>query len=61
MITLRASEIAKIVGGELIGDDIAVTGAPVFDSSAATPGSIFLALKGEKAIEPAIRICLILG
>jgi UDP-N-acetylmuramoyl-tripeptide--D-alanyl-D-alanine ligase len=49
MITLRASEIAKIVGGELIGDDIAVTGAPVFDSSAATPGSIFLALKGEKA------------
>jgi len=49
MITLRASEIAKIVGGELIGDDIAVTGAPVFDSSVATPGSIFLALKGEKA------------
>jgi UDP-N-acetylmuramoyl-tripeptide--D-alanyl-D-alanine ligase len=49
MITLRASEIAKIVGGKLIGDDIAVTGAPVFDSSAATPGSIFLALKGEKA------------
>jgi UDP-N-acetylmuramoyl-tripeptide--D-alanyl-D-alanine ligase len=49
MITLRASEIAKIVGGELIGDDISVSGAPVFDSSAAMPGSIFLALKGEKA------------
>jgi UDP-N-acetylmuramoyl-tripeptide--D-alanyl-D-alanine ligase len=49
MITLRASEIAKIVGGELIGDDISVSGAPVFDSSAAIPGSIFLALKGEKA------------
>ena len=48
MITLRASEIASIVGGELIGDDVTVTAAPVFDSSAATPGSIFLALKGEK-------------
>ncbi|CAB4536756.1 unannotated protein [freshwater metagenome] len=49
MINLRASEIAKIVGGELIGDDVAVTSAPVFDSKAAKPGSIFLALKGEKA------------
>jgi len=49
MITLRALEIAIIVGGELIGEDVAVTAAPVFDSNAATPGSIFLALKGEKA------------
>lgn len=49
MIPLRASEIAKIVSGELFGDDIAVTAPPVFDSSSATPGSIFLALKGEKA------------
>ena len=49
MITLQASEIAKIVGGELIGDDLAVTAPPVFDSSSATLGSIFLALKGEKA------------
>jgi UDP-N-acetylmuramoyl-tripeptide--D-alanyl-D-alanine ligase len=49
MINLRASEIAKIVGGELVGDDVAVTSAPVFDSKAAKPGSIFLALKGEKA------------
>jgi len=48
MINLRASEIAKIVGGELIGDDVLVTAAPVFDSNEATPGSIFLALKGEK-------------
>ncbi len=48
MINLRASEIAKIVGGELVGDDVAVTSAPVFDSKAAKPGSIFLALKGEK-------------
>jgi len=49
MITLQASEIAKIVGGELIGDDLAVTAPPVFDSNSATSGSIFLALKGEKA------------
>ena len=49
MITLKASEIAKIVGGELIGDDVAVTAPPVFDSNSATSGSIFLALKGEKA------------
>ncbi len=48
MIPLQASEIAKIVGGKLIGSDIAVTAPPVFDSSSATLGSIFLALKGEK-------------
>jgi UDP-N-acetylmuramoyl-tripeptide--D-alanyl-D-alanine ligase len=48
MITLQASEIAKIVGGRLIGSDVAVTAPPVFESSNATPGSIFLALKGEK-------------
>ena len=49
MIALKASEIALIVGGELHGSDVTVTAAPVFDSSQATPGSIFLALKGEKA------------
>ena len=49
MINLQASEIAKIVGGELIGDDVIITASPVFDSSTATAGSIFLALKGEKA------------
>jgi UDP-N-acetylmuramoyl-tripeptide--D-alanyl-D-alanine ligase len=47
MIALNASEIAKIVGGELIGSDVKITTAPVFESSQATPGSIFLALKGE--------------
>ena len=49
MIALKASEIAQIVGGELKGSDVTVTAAPVFNSSQATPGSIFLALKGEKA------------
>ena len=48
MIELKASEIAKIVGGELHGSDISVTSAPVFNSSLATEGSIFLALSGEK-------------
>lgn len=48
MIALKASEIAKIVGGELIGGDTTVTAAPAFNSSQATEGSIFLALVGEK-------------
>ena len=48
MISLKASEIAKIVGGDLIGDDVTVTAAPVFNSGHATEGSIFLALVGEK-------------
>jgi UDP-N-acetylmuramoyl-tripeptide--D-alanyl-D-alanine ligase len=47
MINLQASQIAKIVGGELVGSDITVTAAPVFNSSQATEGSIFLALVGE--------------
>jgi UDP-N-acetylmuramoyl-tripeptide--D-alanyl-D-alanine ligase len=49
MIPLKASEIAQIVGGELIGSDVVITAAPVFDSNSASAGSIFLALKGEKS------------
>ena len=49
MIELKASEIAQIIGGELIGSDVTVTQAPIFDSKTATPGSIFLALKGDNA------------
>ena len=49
MITLTAGEIALLVGGELHCDkDLLVSKAPVFDSRLATPGCIFLALKGEK-------------
>jgi UDP-N-acetylmuramoyl-tripeptide--D-alanyl-D-alanine ligase len=48
MINLSASKIAEIVGGELIGSDVLVTSAPVFDSTSAITGSIFLALPGEK-------------
>jgi UDP-N-acetylmuramoyl-tripeptide--D-alanyl-D-alanine ligase len=47
MITLLASHVAKIIGGTLVGTDVEVTSAPVLKSSAATPGSIFLAFTGE--------------
>ncbi|CAB4698195.1 unannotated protein [freshwater metagenome] len=50
MITLTAGEIALLVGGELFCDrDLLISKAPVFDSRLATPGSFFLALKGENA------------
>ena len=47
MITLKASEIAQIVGGTLHGDDCLITAAPEISSGQCTPGSIFLAMKGE--------------
>ncbi len=47
MINLQASQIAEIVGGKLIGSDVTVTSAPIFNSKEAKPGSIFLALVGE--------------
>ena len=48
MITLTAGEISLLIGGELHCDrDLLVSKAPVFDSRLATPGSFFLALKGE--------------
>jgi UDP-N-acetylmuramoyl-tripeptide--D-alanyl-D-alanine ligase len=48
MITLLASQIAAIVGGSLVGEDVEITTAPVLNSLAATQGSIFLAFSGEK-------------
>jgi UDP-N-acetylmuramoyl-tripeptide--D-alanyl-D-alanine ligase len=48
MITLLASQIAVIVGGSLVGEDVEISAAPVLNSSAATQGSIFLAFSGEK-------------
>ncbi|MEY5030157.1 MAG: hypothetical protein RLZZ334_104 [Actinomycetota bacterium] len=48
MITLTAGEIGLLLGGEIYCDkDLLVSKAPVFDSRKATPGCIFLALKGE--------------
>ncbi len=50
MITLTAGEIGLLLGGEIHCDkDLLVSKAPVFDSRKATPGCIFLALKGEVA------------
>jgi UDP-N-acetylmuramoyl-tripeptide--D-alanyl-D-alanine ligase len=50
MITLTAGEIALLLGAEIYCDkDLLVSKAPVFDSRKATPGCIFLALKGESA------------
>jgi len=44
MISLKASEIAQIIGGQLHGSDVVITAPPVFDSTQATASSIFLAL-----------------
>ena len=48
MINLDAEKIAEIVGGRLVGSNVTVTAAPVFNSKDAVAGSIFLALPGEK-------------
>ena len=48
MIAMKASEIASVVQGALHGDDVTVTEAAVINSSDATPGSLFLAIKGER-------------
>jgi UDP-N-acetylmuramoyl-tripeptide--D-alanyl-D-alanine ligase len=48
MIRMNAAKIAEIVSGKLNVDGAAeIWLAPVFDSRKATPGSFFLALKGE--------------
>jgi UDP-N-acetylmuramoyl-tripeptide--D-alanyl-D-alanine ligase len=48
MITLKASTIAEITGGSLHGDDVVVTAPAFLSSGDCTPGSLFLAIKGEK-------------
>lgn len=48
MIALSASEIAKIVGGTLHGEDLMVTAPVVIDSRKAQPGSAFIAIVGEQ-------------
>lgn len=47
MIAMKASEIAAIIGGELYGEDCAVTAGAYISSSDCIKGSIFLAFKGE--------------
>ena len=48
MISFKASEIAALVGGTLHGEDVVVSANPVIDSRAATTGSLFIAIKGER-------------
>ena len=48
MITMKASEIAEIIGGELHGTDVEVTSRAFLSSNQCIDGSIFLAIKGEK-------------
>lgn len=49
MIAMKASEIARIVGGTFKGEEVLVTSAPVISSLDATPGSIFCAFVGENS------------
>ena len=48
MIAMKASEIASVVQGTLHGADVTVTEAAVINSAEATPGALFLAIKGER-------------
>lgn len=47
MIPMQLGEIARVVGGELHGDDVLVTGDAFVDSRAAGPGGLFVAVVGE--------------
>ena len=50
MIELTFSEIATIVGGELLNIDgsVSTTAKPIIDSRKAEPGTFFVALPGER-------------
>jgi len=48
MIKMKAAEIAKIMGGIFHGQDLEIDGEFQFDSRQVTPGSVFIALKGER-------------
>ncbi len=47
LIRLKLSEIASAVSGELIGEDLEVTGSVETDSRLVKPGSLFVAKPGE--------------
>ena len=48
MITLKASAIAEIVAGTLVGEDVEISAAGAINSSLVEKGGIFFALVGEK-------------
>jgi UDP-N-acetylmuramoyl-tripeptide--D-alanyl-D-alanine ligase len=45
---MLASQIAHVVGGTLVGEDVLVTAGASLKSSEVEPGGIFLAIRGEK-------------
>lgn len=48
MIPLHLSEIASVVGGELHGEDLLVSGSAYVDSRTPVPDGLFVALVGER-------------
>ncbi len=49
MITMKASQIAQIINGSLVGDDIEISAPSAINSTAVSEGGIFFALVGEKS------------
>ncbi|GAA2174974.1 UDP-N-acetylmuramoyl-tripeptide--D-alanyl-D-alanine ligase [Agrococcus versicolor] len=47
MIPLQASDLARVVGGTLAGDDVLVRGGVQTDSRLVEPGDVFVAMPGE--------------
>lgn len=44
---MKAAEIAEIIGGSYIGEELEIQGEFHFDSRQVKPGSVFIALKGQ--------------
>ncbi|WP_462417325.1 UDP-N-acetylmuramoyl-tripeptide--D-alanyl-D-alanine ligase [Kytococcus sp. Marseille-QA3725] len=49
MISLTSSQLAEVVDGTLVGDDVVVDGPVVTDSRLARTGSLYVARRGETA------------
>lgn len=49
MILMKASEIATIIGGKLVGEDVDISAPGSIHSSSVEPGGIFFALRGATA------------
>jgi UDP-N-acetylmuramoyl-tripeptide--D-alanyl-D-alanine ligase len=47
MIKMKAAEIAEMIGGSYIGEELEIQGEFHFDSRQVKPGSVFIALKGQ--------------
>lgn len=49
MIASRLSEVAAVVGGSLVGEDVTVTGAAYYDSRTPSPGGLYVAIVGARS------------